>query len=81
MPKRFIRLQEVRTRTGLARSTVYQKISCGEFPVQIAISARSVAWLESDVDSWIDDRISARGRDTQDHNASPKKPTERTSLR
>jgi prophage regulatory protein len=49
----FLRFPQVRTRVGLSRSTIYQKILQGEFPKPINLGARAVAWLESDVDAWM----------------------------
>ncbi len=50
---RFIRLPEVMSKTGLARSTIYKLISAGDFPAQVALGARAVAWLESDIHGWM----------------------------
>jgi prophage regulatory protein len=54
---RVIRRREVEAKTGLCRSSIYQKISKGEFPAQIALGARSVGWIESDVNDWIGTQI------------------------
>lgn len=52
--KKILRLSSVKIKTGLARSTLYLKISQGTFPTPISLSERSVGWLESEVDQWID---------------------------
>src|SRR3546814_9541187 len=39
-PDKIIRLQTVRDRTGLSRSTIYRKIAEGTFPRQIKISVQ-----------------------------------------
>ncbi|MDB4494360.1 AlpA family transcriptional regulator [Pseudomonadales bacterium] len=57
MAKRILRLKEVKTRTGLARSTIYLRIAQGSFPKSIALGERAVGWLESDLDEWINERI------------------------
>mgnify|MGYP003632359562 FL=1 len=44
-------------RTGLARSTIYLKISNHEFPKPINLGPRAVGWLESDIDDWIDSQV------------------------
>ncbi|MFM0321103.1 helix-turn-helix transcriptional regulator [Caballeronia glebae] len=59
VPARFLRLGQVKDRTGLSRSTIYQFIKDGKFPPSLSIGARAVAWLESDVDRWIADRVQA----------------------
>jgi prophage regulatory protein len=58
----FVRLNEVKARTGLSRSTLYAYVRDGHFPAPVAISKRCVAWVEGEVDRWISDRIAARGR-------------------
>jgi len=56
--KRVIRLGEVEYRTGLARSTIYRRITQGEFPKPIPLgSSRVVGWLESEIDNWLDRKI------------------------
>jgi prophage regulatory protein len=57
---RFIRLEQVKARTGLSRSTLYAYIREGRFPSPVTISTRCVAWVESEIDDWISKRIVAR---------------------
>jgi prophage regulatory protein len=57
---RFIPLPEVRARTTLSRSEIYRRISLGVFPTPVPLGGgRRVAWLESDVATWIADRLAA----------------------
>ena len=42
----FIRLEQVKSRTGLSRSTLYAYIRDGRFPAPVSISERCVAWVE-----------------------------------
>lgn len=61
-PTRFLRRPEVERRTGLARTTIYLLERAGKFPQRHTLTPRCVAWLESDVDQWIRERIqSPRG--------------------
>ena len=53
----LLRLEQVKLRTGLSRSTVYAKVASGDFPKPVAIGSRAVAWVESEVSAWIQERI------------------------
>jgi len=48
----FLRRPQVEIRTGLKRSTIYQRIKDGTFPKPVRIGPRAVAWLETDVSQW-----------------------------
>lgn len=77
MPNQKIcRLPDVVARTGLSRSTIYELISRDEFPPQISLGRRSVGWLESEIQDWINDRIKvSRQRDHEvTHGALSKLP-------
>lgn len=52
--ERILRLSEVKARTGLSRSTLYLSISKSEFPPPINLGVRCVGWLESEIDTWIE---------------------------
>ncbi len=55
---RILRLKEVENRTGLKRSTIYNRISLGAFPKQISLGGdRAIGWLESEINDWIQQRI------------------------
>jgi len=57
MQESFIRLKKVEDRTGLKKSMVYDLMSKDEFPKSIKIGDRAVAWIESEVDQWIQNKI------------------------
>ena len=57
---RFVRLREVMARTGLSRSTIYVWVAEGRFPKPVPLGARSVGWIESELEEWLRDRIAAR---------------------
>lgn len=54
---RFIRLNQVKQITGLSRSSIYQFIANGEFPSQVRIGTRAVAWIASEIQEWTNNRI------------------------
>ncbi|AXF84848.1 hypothetical protein DTO96_100558 [Ephemeroptericola cinctiostellae] len=56
--ERLLNLKEVKHRTGLGKSTIYNMITNGTFPKQRAITERRVCWLESEIDKWIASKIS-----------------------
>jgi prophage regulatory protein len=54
---RLLRLAEVRKRVPYSKATIYRKIDQNEFPRPYSLGARAVAWLESEIDAWIESRI------------------------
>ena len=63
MSDSFLRLADVQRRVPFSRSTIYLMISRGEFPKQISLGARAVGWLKSEIDQWIESRISGRNEE------------------
>ncbi len=61
-PLHILRRRQVEERTGLSRSTLYHYIKIGHFPKPMPLGPRVVGWLESEVNSWIGERV--RGRHT-----------------
>ncbi|MGC6387927.1 helix-turn-helix transcriptional regulator [Ewingella sp. S1.OA.A_B6] len=59
---RFMRLPEVIHTTGLSRSTIYDLISRHLFPAQLSLGGKNVAWLASEIDTWMNERIAARSQ-------------------
>ena len=57
---RLIKRPEVESRTGLRKSSIYQKIETGEFPLPVKLSNKSVAWVEAEVEAWIAMKVAAR---------------------
>ena len=68
--KRLIRLPEVLSRMGFGRTSIYRKMEDGSFPRSVkldgppkdpeAFDSRAVAWIEDEVEQWIDYRIEER---------------------
>ncbi|TCJ97962.1 AlpA family transcriptional regulator [Volucribacter psittacicida] len=58
--EKFIRLNEVIERTGLSKATIYNYMKQNKFPKSIPLYAKSVAWLESEIDNWINNKIKNR---------------------
>ncbi|MDV7211069.1 helix-turn-helix transcriptional regulator [Azotobacter beijerinckii] len=57
LPRRFIKMAEVRNMTTLSASEIYRRIAAGTFPKQVTLGGNSVAWLADEVNAWCDARI------------------------
>ena len=57
MPYKLLRLPAVMNKTGKKSSSIYLMIAQGECPRPIKIGARSSAWIEKEIDQWIEQRI------------------------
>ncbi|EAA9297308.1 AlpA family transcriptional regulator [Salmonella sp. NW805] len=58
----LLRLKQVEAKTGIKRSQIYLYMQSGSFPHSIKIGPASVAWLESEIDEWIDQKLERRKR-------------------
>lgn len=56
----FIKIAEVRKMTGLSTSTIYERMLAKQFPRQVKLGPRAVAWVKSEVQAWVKERISAQ---------------------
>jgi len=70
-PKRsFIRMNEVISRTGYGRTSIYRKMEEGTFPKSLKLGGppkdpdsfdcRAVGWIEHEVDQWVESIIEER---------------------
>ena len=57
MKDKFLRLPAVKEITGRSRSSIYADMETGDFPKSIKTGPQSIAWLESELEAWMDDRI------------------------
>ena len=65
--ERLLGLRKVEDRVNRGKSVIYADMKDGTFPQSIKIGLRSVAWLESEIDEWIEERIRAsRGPERED---------------
>ena len=55
----ILRLPTVMARTGLSRSTIYLRISEGNFPKPVSLGGRAVGWIESEIEDYLQSRIRA----------------------
>ena len=77
--KRLIRLSEVLSRTGFGRTSIYRKMEDGSFPRSVKLGgppidpnvfdSRAIAWIEHEVDQWMESRIEERDLGSTDMHA------------
>ena len=56
---KLIKIGRVMEKVSLSRAQIYKMIASGDFPSQIKLTERSVAWREDELDTWILGRCSA----------------------
>ena len=60
MKERFVSVKEVRQIAGnKSRVTIWRWVRDGNFPKPRQIGPNSIGWLESEINGWIESRISA----------------------
>ena len=61
LKEKLLRIKQVQDRTSLSKSYIYQLCSQNQFPksIQLVAGGSSVAWIESEIQEWIDSRIAA----------------------
>ena len=60
MPRTFLKLPQVSTITGRSRSKIYADIKAQTFPSPIRLGARSVAWVDHEINSWVQAKIAGK---------------------
>lgn len=60
MSQTLIRFSEVQKRTGYSKAWLYKLISQGRFPPAVKLGSRAIAFVEGEVDEWINQRIEER---------------------
>lgn len=69
--KRLIRVAEVSSLVGMGTTTIYQRMKDGEFPRPVKMGTL-VAWVESEIEEWIESRIKARDSELGSRSDTPK---------
>ncbi|WAW05093.1 AlpA family transcriptional regulator [Oxalobacter formigenes] len=57
--KNILRMKQVQEATGLSKSTIYLFIRQGKFKKPIRLGQNSVGWLSSDIEEFINARVTA----------------------
>jgi prophage regulatory protein len=60
---RLITVREALERVSFSKSHLYRLINRGEFPRPVVLGLHKVAFLESEIETWIDARAKARTTD------------------
>ncbi|WP_209026265.1 helix-turn-helix transcriptional regulator [Mannheimia haemolytica] len=61
--ERFLKLDEVISRCGLSKTSIYRRIREKRFPRNINLGGRRVIWLESEITQWQNAQIEQTRRD------------------
>jgi len=60
MAERFLTMKQVVGQVALSKTELYRKIKAGAFPRPVPLGPQKVAFLESEVTAWMEDRLRAR---------------------
>lgn len=52
-----LNIKQVASKVALGQSTIYRLVAKGEFPKPFPLVGNRTAWLESDVDAWLETRV------------------------
>lgn len=56
----FMRMKAVRAATSLGRTSIYKLIRAKKFPRPVKIGEQARAWPESEINSWMAERMAER---------------------
>jgi|KBSSwiStaDraftv2_1062776.scaffolds.fasta_scaffold493084_2 prophage regulatory protein len=63
MELHLLGIRDVMRMTSLSKKLLYRLMQSDEFPRQVALSPRRVAWVQSEVEAWLAAKLeTARGR-------------------
>lgn len=69
---KFLRLKEVMTLTALSRSSIYKFMAEERFPQTLSLGDRAVAWLESEIEEWMEEKLLQRTQESNGDVLTPK---------
>lgn len=76
---KFLRLKEVMTLTALSRSSIYKFMAEERFPQTLSLGDRAVAWLESEIEEWMEEKLLQRTQEGNGDVLTPKPWPKKTS--
>jgi prophage regulatory protein len=59
-PIRLLRLRSVIERVGLSKSSIYNRIREGAFPVPVSLGGSAIGFVDREIDGWISQAIDRR---------------------
>ncbi|TSE07593.1 AlpA family phage regulatory protein [Mesorhizobium intechi] len=59
----LISIKEAARITSLSRTSINEKRAAGKFPQPVPLGDKRIAFVKSEVEQWIRDRIAARSRE------------------
>lgn len=59
-PVEYMPLRDVMRETSLSKPVLYRLMQGGQFPRQVPLSPRRVAWIRGEVEAWKRERQEAR---------------------
>ncbi len=60
LPRRFIKLAQVKDYTSLSTSEIYRRIAAGTFPKQVKLGPKSSCFVESEILAWCEQMAAQR---------------------
>lgn len=57
---RLLKLKDVIDMTSLSKASIYRQVNAGTFPMPIRLGPRAVAWIQSELEAWIEGKRVAR---------------------
>lgn len=57
---KLLKLKDIIAMTSLSKASVYRQMKDGKFPASVKIGPRSVAWVSSEIELWIEEKINFR---------------------
>ena len=51
---RLMKVDEVLEFTGFGMSTLYRRMSDGDFPRPVQVGPRAVRWKDTDIEAWVE---------------------------
>ena len=54
---KLLRRPQVEELTGLSRTAIYERMKSGTFPNSIALSPKTIRWVNGEIIKWIEEQI------------------------